>query len=62
MGYSRTYKNPALGTKLQAAKSEADVIALLDTGMKRYVNASPKTKRRWSRIAGDKIEELNAKK
>jgi len=49
----------SLGAKIKSATCESEVIAHLDTGMKRYVHASPKTKRQWSRRAAARITELS---
>jgi len=51
---------PGLMDLIMEATSEKEVRNLVIKGKTEYTNASPKTIRRWDKIAARRIEQLNA--
>jgi len=52
---------PGLMDLIREAMTENEVRKLVANGKENYLNASPKTVRKWDTLAKKRIEELNAK-
>jgi adenylate kinase len=57
--YGNGNSGPSLAEQITRAQSIADVHALLGTGAG-YVNATPRTKNRWQRLASKRIAQLKS--
>lgn len=55
-----TATNLGLIDLIAEATSESEVKALVNKGKSEYTSASPKTVRRWERVAVRRVSELNA--